>query len=132
MLVLGYLLACSDPVQEYSIPKEPVDNWKDWSKEPQQSGPPVGKALGAAPQNGEAPEGINQGPDGTQEPVLPPNEEGAVPPDGSPPPEGSPPPNGVEGGENPSAPVEAQVPLGTGLCRPVASSEGQYPNGRSG
>lgn len=100
--------ACSDPVQEYSIPKKSDDNWEDWSAKPAgQQGAPVGEALGTAPDNG-FPSGQN--------------------PDGQPPPVDGGPSNDALGVPQGSAPENA-ASLDSGVCRPVASSEMLNPNG---
>ena len=120
MLLAGLIFACSDPVQEYSIPKKTDDNWEDWAqKSPAQQGAPVGEAIGKPPEDG-----------------LPAND-----PNGAPVAQIEPPGEGVP--QNPdeefNAPplvpegrAENAAHLDSGECRPVASSEAFAPSEADG
>lgn len=112
MLLSALLFACSDPVQEYSIPKKTDDNWEDWSQKPAaQQGAPVGEAIGKPPQDGVPPNPQDPAQGAQDEPP-----EGAVPQ----------PPAEQDGNAPPLVPSgEAQnaANLDEGDCRPVASSE---------
>lgn len=109
MILFSLLWACSDPVQEYSVPKKTDDNWEDWSQKPStQQGPPVGEAMGSAPKDGIPPEGGKARPDG----------QGQAP-------QGNP-PEGEKAEGPPLVPpgnAENAASLDSGACRPVASSE---------
>jgi len=59
-MLLSMLLACGDPVQEYTIPIDEKSDWKKWEKQGQK-GPPIGEARGAPPADGTSPPPVNPG-----------------------------------------------------------------------
>jgi len=92
-MLWSILLACTDPVQEYTIPTEEKSDWKKWQKQGQK-GPPIGEAKGSPPQDGSLPN---------------PENDANLPPPVNP------------GGEEPEKVNDLQT--GEASCRPIASSE---------
>ena len=52
-MLWSILLACGDPVEEYTIPTKEESNWKKWENKGQ-DGPAIGEAVGKPPEDGQA------------------------------------------------------------------------------
>jgi hypothetical protein len=93
-MLFTIVLACGDPVQEYTIPTGENSKWEKW-EEKGQKGPPIGEAKGP--------------PSPDEEDLPPPVDDGELPPPTTP------------VGELPEVVEDMQT--GTATCKPIASSE---------